>query len=72
MYYELVDLETANVIRTFTSEDEALASVLRMIDAGGAADMDTIALGRGEDDGEGEELARGQELVTRALAVARA
>ena len=68
MFFELLNVETGNLIGTYESEADALAVVRRAAHFNGAASVDALALGYEDDDGEGAQLAAGPELLARALA----
>lgn len=67
MFYELIDVESGNLIGTYDSEDEALSIVRRAVQLNGSGFVDTLALGYEDDDGEGAQIAAGAELLARAL-----
>ena len=68
MFYELLDLETGNLIGTYDTEQEALAVVRRAYQLNGSGYVRDLALGYEDDGGEGEQLAAGSDLLARALA----
>ena len=68
MFYELLDIETGNLIGTYASEGEALAVVRRAARLNGPAYVDSLALGYEDDDGEGAQIAAGTALLSRAVA----
>lgn len=65
-FYELVDLQTGNLIGTDRAEEEALAVVRRAARVNGTASIESLALGYEDDDGEGAQLAAGAALLARA------
>lgn len=67
MMYELMDLDSASLIGTYATEAEALAVVRRALRAHGMAVVSNLALGLLNEDGEGEQVAAGEELAARAL-----
>ena len=67
MFYELIDVESGNLIGTYDSEDEALSIVRRGVHLNGSGFVDTLALGFEDDDGEGAQIAAGADLLARAL-----
>lgn len=68
MFYELLDVETGNLIGTYESEAEALTIVRRAARLNGAAYVEALALGYEDDDGDGAQIAAGADLLARALA----
>lgn len=66
MRYELYDRDTGNLVDTFASEREALATVRRAIDADGPESVAPWLLGRTDHNGP---VIRGAALVERALSV---
>lgn len=66
MIYELWDTETRNLLAWFPTEDEALGAVRTIIEAQGVAAVEPLFLGTADDEGEGDVLARGHDLVRRA------
>jgi hypothetical protein len=68
MFYELLDVETGNLIGTYETEQGALAVIPRAYQLNGAGYVNTLALGFEHDEGEGEQLAAGPDLLARALA----
>ena len=67
MFYELIDVESGNLVGTYDSEDEALSIVRRGVHLNGSGFVDTLALGYEDDDGEGAQIAAGADLLARAL-----
>jgi hypothetical protein len=53
MIYELIDVESANLIGTYESEAEALAVVRAALRADGPASIEPLALGYTDDKVEG-------------------
>lgn len=68
--YELWNTASGNRGGEFDSREEALASVQRTMLQHGTGMIETLALGYEDEDGEGEVIARGADLV--ALAQPRA
>ena len=66
MFYELIDVDSGNLIGTYDSEAEALAIVRRAVRENGTAYADSLALGRSDEEGEGELIAEGAELLERS------
>jgi len=66
MFYELIDVESGNLVGTYDSEAEALAVVRDAARENGAAYVDSLALGRSDDHGEGDLIAEGSELLERS------
>ncbi len=66
--YELLNVETGNLIGTYSSEAEALAVVRNALCLNGPAYAETLALGREDSRGRGARIAEGAELVARAAA----
>ncbi|MHB8618483.1 MAG: hypothetical protein ACYDAG_02750 [Chloroflexota bacterium] len=69
MMYELVDLEGANLLGTYRTEDEALAAVREEIDQNGIESLRTLGLGTSGR--HGRAIARGTQLANLALARAK-
>jgi hypothetical protein len=67
--YELMDVESANLIGTYESETEALSVVRAAVAAHGKVAIDGIALGYEDEKGNGAMIAKGAELVARALSM---
>jgi hypothetical protein len=67
MFYGLIVVESGNLVGTYGAEAEALAVVRRGAHLNGAAFVNTLALGYGDEDGEGAQLAAGPDLLARAL-----
>ncbi|HZO30199.1 MAG TPA: hypothetical protein VFH48_29855 [Chloroflexota bacterium] len=65
VWYELWDVDTGNIVGTYTSESEALDEVRELLAVNGASYADDLSLGRKHDDG-GELIAEGYELARRA------
>lgn len=68
MFFELLDVETGNLVGTYETEQQALAVVRRAYQLNGSDYVGSLALGYEDDDGEGEQLAAAADLLTRALA----
>ncbi len=71
MFYELIDIDSGNFIGTYDSEAEALAVVQRAVRENGTTYVNSLALGRSDDDGEGELIAEGPELLERSARAER-
>lgn len=67
MFYELLDIETGNLIGTYASEADALAVVRHAARINGPAYVGALALGYEDDDGEGAQVAAGTDLLSRAI-----
>jgi len=68
MFYELIDVETANVIRTYETEADALAEVRALLRANGPAYAEALALGCEDKRGSGRLISERADLAERALA----
>lgn len=68
MIYELMDVESANLIGTYESETAALAVVRAALRAHGPASVAPLALAYEDDNGNGALIAEGADLAARALA----
>ncbi len=68
MFFELLDVETGNLIGTYETEEEGLAVVRRAARLSGPSYVSALALGYEDDDGEGAQLAGGSDLLARASA----
>lgn len=66
--YELWDLETRNIVAVFDSEETALAGVRQTLYLQGRESAETLFLGTNDEDGDGELIAQGADLVARAEA----
>lgn len=66
MFYELIDVESGNLIGTYASEAEALDVIRRAVFENGTAYVESLALGRSDEDGEGALIAEGTELLERS------
>lgn len=64
-WYELWDVDTGNIVGTFTSEAEALAEVRGLLAVNGASYAADLSLGRKQDSG-GELIAEGDDLARLA------
>jgi hypothetical protein len=64
--YELIDVDSGNMVAIFDSEDEALASVRATLHAQGRSAVATLGLGSVDEDGDGEAIAVGEALIERA------
>lgn len=69
MFYELMDVESGNLLGTYDTEIEALAAVRQAVQANGTAYVGALALGCSDDDGGGALIAEGTDLLARAVAV---
>jgi hypothetical protein len=67
-WYELVDIETANMLGTYATEEEALAIVADTIAAEGPEYVGEWAVGYVDASGHRKVIARGSDLVARAVA----
>jgi hypothetical protein len=67
-YYELVDLDTANVVGFYESKEAALAIVRRSFELYGLRGIEDLALSEESPGGEGRLLAEGADLLRLALA----
>jgi len=65
-WYEIWDEESANLVREFESQDDALAFVRQAIDKLGHEGAGAFELLRETTDGPEELVARGSELVLHA------
>jgi hypothetical protein len=65
--FELWDMETGNLVSDYLTEGAALAFVREIIEASGPGAVMTWQLARGVDDIDTEPIARGSDLVSRAL-----
>jgi hypothetical protein len=68
MTYELVDLESCNVVGTYPNQDVALIAVLETIKRSGEEAAATLSLGVDDPTGQtdGELIAQGRELIALA------
>ncbi len=66
--FELWDIESANLVGTYDSEDAALADVYNMVLTYGPEAVTTLALGRIDSRGRAKSLAVADELRGRAEA----
>lgn len=64
--YALWELRTNNLIRDFDNEHDALVLALRFIERNGQDSIDNLSLTVEDEQGEGDLIASGQELVERA------
>ena len=64
--YELWDIETANIVGSFTRVEECLAIVRTLLDQFGSDYADELTLGRRDESAEVLEIATGQRLRTWA------
>jgi hypothetical protein len=65
VWYELWDVDSGNIVGTYTSEAEALAEVRGLLAINGPAYTIDLSLGRRQEDG-GELVAEGAELAQLA------
>ena len=70
MIYELMDVESANLVGTYETEAAALAVVRAAIREHGPHYVEAFALGTSDEEGEGEQIAAGAALAARVLAAA--
>jgi hypothetical protein len=70
MIYELIDMETGNVLGAYETEDSALRFVRDLVVQNDAMLFDAVALVCDDDLGRGTVLAEGAALVKRAGALA--
>lgn len=68
MRYELMDLETSNIVRAYASETAALRDVASTVRRLGPEAVSELALGQSDHPPGGTTLT-GQDLVERALAI---
>ena len=66
--YDLWDLETANLVGTYESEQAALEDVANAVLVHGRQAVETLLHGREDDEGRSDLIAEGAVLVDRALA----
>jgi hypothetical protein len=71
MRYELMDVDTANVVGVYETEAEALAEVRSLLRANGSSFAEALALGYADEAGQGDLIARGSDLAARAAATER-
>jgi len=62
-YYELMDLDSANVVGFYDTKDEALATVRDAYDRYGLPGVEGLALSEKSDGNEGVLLGEGAELL---------
>jgi hypothetical protein len=67
MPFELWDTESANLLDTFPTEEEALAEVAEAVRAHGLESVKTLLLGRTDEHGRSRVIAKGPALAERAL-----
>jgi hypothetical protein len=65
--YELWDRETANLIGTYESVDQALEVVRRAMERESPSSFRNVALGSEDEEGDTTVIAAGDELVALAL-----
>ncbi len=63
MYYQMMDVDSGNLVDEFDSLDEALAAVRDGFERFGPAGVDGLALSENDDDGGGRLLGIGDELL---------
>lgn len=68
MTYELIDLDSYNLVGSYPSKDVALLAVLETADRNGDADAASLSLAGYNATGAGELIAQGLELVRMARA----
>jgi hypothetical protein len=66
MLYELLNVETGNLIGTYPTRAEALAVVRELVRLNGLAYVESLALGYEDQRGNGEQIAEGAELAALA------
>ncbi len=66
-YYELMDLDSANVVGSFDTKDDALSTIRDAFERYGLAGIADLALTEKSDEGEGVWLGEGTELLTLAM-----
>jgi hypothetical protein len=64
MSYDLYDMETANLVRSFPTEEAALAMIRQVVERSGPQAVETWVMSRTDLTGE---VLEGQALVKRAL-----
>lgn len=62
-YYELMDLDSANVVGFYDTRDDALATIRNAYERYGLAGIEDLALSENSDEGEGVLLGEGAELL---------
>jgi hypothetical protein len=67
MVYEIWDIESANLVASYDSEEDALAFVRHSLPRHEHEIRSTWALALEDDDGETEAIAAGEILIQRAL-----
>lgn len=66
MFYELMDVESANMVGWYDTEEDALAVVRSALDRFGPDSVMSLALATSDEDGNGELVASGADLIQRA------
>ena len=66
-FYELMDIDSANVVGFFPTEEEALATVRAAYERHGAAGVEGLALSENPADGPARLIAEGEELARLAM-----
>ena len=66
MYYDLWNIDSANIVESFDSEAEALAAVREMVEAYGEESIADWSLIPREGSDYGETIAHGRDLLDRA------
>lgn len=66
-YYELMDLDCANVVGFYDTKDAALAIVRNAYERYGLAGIADLALTAKSDDDDGVWLGEGEELLSLAM-----
>jgi hypothetical protein len=69
MFYELWDLRTGNIVNTYDTEDEALATVRTLLTLNGAEYASALSLSSEDDDEKTSFVAKGADLALRANAL---
>ncbi len=72
MYYQMMDVDSGNLVDEFDSLEAALAAVRDGFERFGQAGVDGLALSENDDDGGGRLLGIGDELLYLAQAASPA
>ena len=67
MYYELMDLDSANVVGFFESKVDAFAAIRDAYERYGLSGIEDLALSEESADGNGVLLGEGQDLLKSAM-----
>jgi hypothetical protein len=70
-YYELMDLDSANVVGFYDTKEEAFATIRESYERYGLAGIADLALSEKSDEDEGVLLGEGEELLDLAMAAPR-